>query len=217
MTTLPTSPGRLSAGIVVAEPNTARVQRIIVLQHTPAQLVRTVVPQWRADPDDPTDEKRPNFEGPPRETIRIEAIIDTGDQVEDSTIAKFGIHPQLAELETLVYPSSRQLDEREQQIAAGVNDISSLEAPLTVFVWGRSRIAPVRLTEVLIQEELFDPNLNPIRATVSITMRVLSTDDVEHSDGGGRLFMAYLKNKESLAVRGSTGTLGVLGIDGLPI
>ena len=53
-----------------------------------------------------------------------------------------------------------------------------MEAPLTLFVWSKSRILPVRLTDFSITEEAFDPNLNPIRAKVSLGMRVLTVNDL---------------------------------------
>ena len=51
---------------------------------------------------------------------------------------------------------------------AGTLEIIPLEQPLTLFVWSKSRVVPVRLTEFSITEEAFDPNLNPIRAKVSL-------------------------------------------------
>ena len=57
----------------------------------------------------------------------------------------------------------------------------------------------MRLTEFSITEEAFDPALNPIRAKVSLGMRVLSVDDLGFEHKGGSLFMAYLQQKERLA------------------
>ena len=62
-------------------------------------------------------------------------------------------------------------------------------------------MVPVRLTDFSITEEAFDTALNPIRAKVSLGMRVLNVDDLGFEHPGGRLFMAYLSNKESLARR----------------
>jgi hypothetical protein len=74
---------------------------------------------------------------------------------------------------------------------------------------------PVRVTEFSITEEAFDPLLNPIRAKVSIGLRVLSVDDLGFSHKGGSLFMSYLKNKEALAGKAPGATLGTLGLEGL--
>jgi hypothetical protein len=70
---------------------------------------------------------------------------------------------------------------------------------------------PVRLTEFTITEEAFDPALNPIRAKVSLGMRVLNVNDLGFDHRGGNLFMAYLQRKEQLAA-GTSGSLGQLGI-----
>ena len=64
-----------------------------------------------------------------------------------------------------------------------------LSLGLELVIWSRSRILPVRLTDFSITEEAFDPLLNPIRAKVSLGMRVLSVDDVGFSHKGGGLFM----------------------------
>jgi hypothetical protein len=73
----------------------------------------------------------------------------------------------------------------------------------------------VRITEFRINEQFFDPALNPIRATVSLGMRVLSVDDLGFAHKGGSLFMVYQQQKESLAAL-SPGTSSALGIGGVP-
>lgn len=84
-----------------------------------------------------------------------------------------------------------------------------------LFVWSKSRIVPVRLTEFSITEEAFDPSLNPILAKVSIGLRVLSVDDLGFAHKGGSLFMGYLQAKEQMAARAQAGSLGSLGIGGI--
>ena len=88
-----------------------------------------------------------------------------------------------------------------------------MQAPLTLFVWSKKRILPVRLTELSITEEAFDTNLNPIRAKVSLGMRVLSVDDLGFDHKGGNLYMAYHQTKESLATIFGGGSLEALGIN----
>jgi hypothetical protein len=79
-------------------------------------------------------------------------------------------------------------------------------------VWSERRVVPVRITEFSITEEAFDPNLNPIRAKISLGMRVLSVSDLGFTHRGGSLFMAYLQNKEQLAARSGGGALSTLGV-----
>ncbi len=98
----------------------------------------------------------------------------------------------------------------------GTLEISPAEAPLSLFIWSATRIIPVRLTELSITEEAFDAALNPIRAKISLGMRVLTVNDLGFDHKGGNLFMAYLKNKEQLARRGPSGALRSAGITGIP-
>ena len=83
-------------------------------------------------------------------------------------------------------------------------------------MWSASRIVPVRLTDFSITEEAFDPALNPLRAKVSLGLQVLSTDDLSLADKGGNLYLAYQRQKESLAQLYQYGSQAALGIRGLP-
>ena len=67
-----------------------------------------------------------------------------------------------------------------------------------------------------VTEEAFDPKLNPIRAKVSLGMRVLSIDDLDFNEKGGSLYMVYQQQKESLARLHQGGTFAALGIRGIP-
>jgi hypothetical protein len=88
-------------------------------------------------------------------------------------------------------------------------------APMTLFVWSAKRIVPVRITDFSITEEAFDPTLNPIRAKVSLGMRVLSIDDLNFNDKGGSLYMVYQQQKESFARMYQGGSFSALGIRGV--
>ena len=158
------------------------------------------------------------LKGPPVETIKLEAEIDATDalEVSDTQSAELGIHPQLAALEMIIYPSSAHLFANNGRASAGTLEIAPAQGPLTLFIFGPKRILPVRLTELSIVEEAFDTELNPLRAKVSLGLRVLSVDDMGFDAKGGALFMAYLKAKEELASKNREGTLGALGITGIP-
>src|SRR6185503_8078907 len=135
------------------------------------------------------------------ETIKVEAEIDATDQLEvvDSDATEMGLHPLLAALEVLIYPASSALQDNNATAASGSLEIVAVEAALTVFVFGPRRIVPVRITELSITEEAFDTSLNPIRAKISLGMRVLTIDDIGFDTKGGGLFIAYLKAKEQMA------------------
>jgi hypothetical protein len=217
MTTFPGSPKLLKGGLVLLDPDTSAVRRMIALQYTPDTMTRTLqVQSVGGEVGDRSEALR--LKGPPIETIKVDAEIDATDQLEaaDPTSIQLGIHPILAALETVVYPTSSQLQANNSLAQAGTLEIAPMEAPLTLFIWSQHRILPVRITEFSITEEAFDPLLNPIRAKVSLGMRVLSIDDLGFTHKGGSLFMSYLQTKEQLATRSAGGTLSTFGIRGIP-
>jgi hypothetical protein len=219
MTTFPNSPRVLKGGIVLIDPETSAVQRIITLQYNPDTLTRTLQVQGiSTEGGDRSEALR--LTGPPVETIKLDAEIDATDQLEfpdeNSTAVKVGIHPQLAALETIIYPTTSQLQANNSLAQAGTLEIAPMEAPLALFVWSKNRVLPVRLTDFSITEEAFDPSLNPIRAKVSLSMRVLNVNDLGFYHKGSSIFMAYQQQKESLAAMSRGSALSALGIKGIP-
>lgn len=199
------------------EARTGSVVRVIPLQYNPDTLSRSFqIKGVGAESGDRIEALR--LKGPPVETIKVEVEIDATDQLEkaESTVTQSGLHPLLAALETLVYPFSTTLQDNNAVAASGSLEIVAAVADLTVFVFGPKRIAPVRITEFTVTEEAFDINLNPIRAKVSLGMRVLTIDDVPFEERSGGLFMSYLKAKEQLAAQGKSKAFGALGITGIP-
>jgi hypothetical protein len=220
MTTFPQSPRILKGGLVLLNPDTFTVlpNGIIVLQYNPDTLSRTLKIQGAEEGGDRSEALR--LKGPPVETFKVDAEIDATDQLElpdqnPGTIQN-GIFPQLAALETIVYPTSTTLQNNFNLSQAGTLEIMPVMAPLTIFVWSANRIVPVRITDLSITEEAFDPKLNPIRAKVSLGMRVLSIDDLYFNEKGGSLYITYQQQKESLAKMYQGGTFGALGIAGIP-
>lgn len=217
MTGLSSSPRLLKAGIVLMDPNTGQVRRVISLQYNPDNLSRSLQIQALAESGDRSEALR--LKGPPVETFKLEAEIDAADQLEfpdqNRTAVQNGIHPQLAVLESLVYPTSAALQSNDELAGSGALEIVPMESPLALFVWSKQRAVPVRVTEFSVTEEAFDPLLNPIRAKVSLGLRVLSVTDLGFSHKGGGLFMSYLKNKEALAGKAQGASLATLGLENL--
>ena len=219
MSAFPGSPRILKGGIVLLDPvkfTPLPTNSIIVLQYNPDTLTRSLKIKGAEEGGDRSEALR--LTGPPVETIKLDAEIDATDQLEAAAqdAVKNGIAPQLAALETLAYPSSTALQNNFSLSQQGVLEIMPMLAPLTLFVWSANRIIPVRLTDFSITEEAFDPSLNPIRAKVSIGMRVLTIDDLSFNDKSGCLYMAYQQNKERLASLNRPGSFSALGIRGIP-
>lgn len=202
---------------MLVDSNTGQALRIIVLQYNPDTLTRSLqIKGVGGDSQEFSESMR--LKGPPVETIKLEAEIDATDKLEagDATAADIGLHAQLALLETLVYPASTDLRANNSEASAGSIEIVAMQKPLTLFVWSKTRVLPVRITEFSITEESFDSALNPIRAKVSLGMRVLTVDDVGFDQRGGSIFMSYLEQKEQLAARIASASFGALGITGIP-
>jgi hypothetical protein len=218
MTGFSRSPRLVKGGIVLVKPGTRdTILDVISLQYNPDTLTRTFQVQGVGETTDRSQALR--LKGPPVETIKVEAELDAADQLEFPDrfpdTARFGIHPQIALLESLAYPTVAQLNAENARMSGGSLTIHPMEVPLAVFVWSASRIVPVRLTDISVTEEAFDPNLNPLRAKVSLGMRVLTVLDVGFEHPAGMLYLAHQSRKERLAGKASRSGASALGIDGL--
>lgn len=220
MSTSPISPRLVKAGIVTLDPDTTALQSVIALQYNPDSLTRTLQIQAVQGAQDGTRVNALRLRGPAVETIKLDAEMDATDQLQfpnqNPIAVKYGLQPQLAQLEMLVNPTVETLIADDNMANAGTLEIIPLEQPLTLFVWSKMRVVPVRITDFSITEEAFDPNLNPIRAKVSLGLRVLNVDDLGFEHPGGRMFMSYLTNKEQMASQAASVAISVLGLGGLP-
>ena len=221
MTTFPGSPKTLKGGLVVVDPKSAAIQRIIAFQYNPAELSRTLQVQTSGGAGG-GGEGRANvvrFTAPAVETFNLTIELDAADQLEfpqdHETTVESGLFPQMAAMESLVQPSSARLQEENSLANRGTLEIVPEEGPLVLFVWSRKRIAPVTVSDLSMTEEAFDTQLNPIRAKVTLGLRVLSVHDLGFDHKGGSLFMTYLQAKEQLAQAAEASPLGALGLNSL--
>lgn len=202
------------------DPDTSALRSVIALQYNPDSLSRTLQIQAVQGAQDGTRVDALRLRGPAVETIKVDAELDATDQLEfpqqNPNAVQFGLQPQLAQLEMLVNPTVETLFSDDAMANAGQLEIIPLQQPLTLFVWSKSRVVPVRITDFSITEEAFDPNLNPIRAKLSLGLRVLNVDDLGFSHPGGHIFMTYLSNKQQLAAKATNVAISVLGLGGLP-
>ena len=99
-----------------------------------------------------------------------------------------------------MYPSSAVLIANEVLSFLGTVEILPMESALTLFVWSKTRVTPVRITDIDVTEDMFDPQLNPIHAKVSLGMRVLNVNDVGFLTPAGALYMVYQVEKEALSL-----------------
>jgi hypothetical protein len=218
MSDFPGSPKLTRCGLILMDPGTGVVQRIITMQYNPETLTRTLAIQAVSDAGERSQAMR--LKGPPVETFKLDAAIDAADQLEfpdrNPNTTSYGIRPQLAALETVIYPASSDLESNNQLAQLGTLEIVPMQGPLVLFSLGPNCLVPVRITDFSITEEAFDPNLNPILAKVSLGLRVLSINDVEYSSKAGSLFMTYQQQKERHARLQAGGSLAALGLGSIP-
>jgi hypothetical protein len=207
MTTFPGSP-RLTKGAIVGIDPLNPLASVIVFQYNPKSLSRSLEATTTGGEGARADVLR--LAGAPAETITIgELEIDATDQLETGNplAETMGIYPQLSALEMLLYPKSAGVILNTALLAAGTIEVIPPEAPFTLFVWGLKRVLPVRITSFTIDEQEYDPSLNPIRATVSLGMRVLSYNDFPVAHPGYALFVAHQVAKEVMATIGSVSNI----------
>ena len=211
MSTFPGSPRLLKGAIVGVDPVNP-LASIVIFQYNPDTTTRTLHAQTSGSDNADRGEVL-RLKGPPQETIKLDVEIDAADQLEqaDPIATTMGVYPALSSLEMLIYPKSALVIANEVLLNLGVIEIIPPEAPLTLLIWGIKRVVPVRLTDFSITEEAFDTSLNPIRAKVSLGLRVLNYQDLGLLSVGGALFMVHQVMKEVMATVGGVGSIANAG------
>ena len=193
MTTFPNSPSHSKGALILMDPATGEITDSITLQINPPQLTRSLKVQGAGEGGDRSEALR--LTGPPVETIQLEAELDATDKLEhpdrNQDAVVFGLRPELAALERIVYPEIATLIKNNELAEAGMLEILPAEAPLTLFSWGINRLLPVRITEYNVTEEAFDQKLNPIRAKVTLGMQVLSVNDLPFDHRGSSVYLGH--------------------------
>ncbi len=210
MTTFPGSP-RLMKGAIVGIDIFTPIPGVILFQYNPDTLTRRLKARTSGQGGNKSEALR--LQGAPEETISLDIEIDATDQLEkaEGTAVSMGIYPQLSALEMLIYPKSSVVIANTALLATGTIEVIPPVAPLTLFIWGSNRVLPVGLTDFTITEEAHDVNLNPIRAEVSLSLRVLSCSDLSLTHPRYHLFMAHQVVKETMATIGSVNNLSAVG------
>src|SRR4051812_7157541 len=157
----PFPPRLLKGGLVRLDPDSGRILGVIGLQYNPDTLTRTIQVQATGETGDRSQALR--LKGAAVETMKLDVELDAVEGLADANpdAVSLGIHPQLAALEALVHPRADDLQANEALAGAGVLEVLPLEAPMTLFVWSKQRVVPVRITDLSVTEEAFDVALNP--------------------------------------------------------
>lgn len=197
----PGSPRLLKGALVIFETRVPVPTNLIVFQYNPEKLTRSLTPE-EAETEPGTTVPKPRPVVPPKESFRATIELDAADylEVNDPLAFATGLHPTLAALELLLYPPSTEVILKKALALVGSSAISPAHGPMVLFVWGAPRVVPVRVKAVEITEDLFDPLLNPIRATVELELEMLSEADLKAAGPPfDTLALVHHISKEALA------------------
>lgn len=210
MTTFPGSP-RIIKGALIGIDLFNPLASVVVFQYNTDTMTRRL--EARAVNQEGDRGEAMRLTGPPKETLTLSIEIDATDQLEQGNIlaATMGVHPTLAALEMMLYPKTASVIINDILSAVGTIEITPVEAPMVLFVWGPARVLPVRLTSFSITEEAYDQLLNPIRAKVELSLAVLSYQDLPQLSPGRALFLTHHIAKEVMATTNLFNSIANIG------
>lgn len=204
----PLSP-RTLRGAIVSFRLPVPVPNVITFQYNPASLSRTLEVRT-AGGGESAGEEAFRIAGAPNETLKLEIELDGADSEIDDPSG--GVQRQLAALEMLIAPAAELVIANTILAQLGTIELVPPQAPFTLFVFGSQRILPVRIVEFGVTEDEFEPGLRPIRAKVSLGLKVLTYSDLPFTHPGYQLSLAAQVAKEALAKAATASSLdAVLG------
>jgi hypothetical protein len=179
------------------------IPNIVIFQFNPEQMTRTItIPQPPATASAQPKTETHAAAAPPSESFEISAHFSAADDLGAggavSAIPRlFGVGPQIAALEKMVYPPGTPgglIGAAIDAIGAALSGPSTtppsqpvprVPLPRILFIWGPSRVLPVTITSMSIVEQKYDMLLNPVQAEVRIGMQVSSQAPTDDAVGEG--------------------------------
>jgi hypothetical protein len=120
------------------------------------------------------------------QTIGFDIRLDASDKLDagDPVTEQFGIAPEIATLELMVYPKDESVLagalSKLLGKPAGFSFTRSANPPLILFIFGRKRVLPVNIASMNITETDFSAALNPIRASIAVSLTVIEGKSVPY-------------------------------------
>ncbi len=169
---MPSQPSINRGTLILLAPNAADASGssknvFFVFQYNPEKLLHTFSQGLPSALGSNTADQQ----GPAAEFFSLTFELDSVDvesSSQNQSSADSGLHPALAMLELMMQP----------QVVGNQTSI-----PFVVFKWGAKRSVVVRLVSMSVEEKSFDLTLNPTRATVSLTLRVLDAAEIKNNPG----------------------------------
>lgn len=191
------------------------IPNIVVFQFNPEKISRRLKIPQKIGKNEPHQTS-----APPNESLSITAYFSAADDLGKvgATAAVprlFGIGPQLAALEKMVYPeggmvcstNSASLDATGKKASNTIKDDKATgptpreQTPRILFIWGQARVLPVEISSLSITEQKFDARLNPVQAEVQIELDVACFSKVvDDKVGKGALKYTQMKKDQQAAL-----------------
>jgi hypothetical protein len=116
------------------------------------------------------------------EAISFELRLDATDALDagNPVAGQVGIGPALATLELMTQPKGESvLAEALGPLlgTAGFRAAAPQNPPMVLFIWGIRRVLPVNINSLTITETEFDVRLNPVRASVAVSLTVIEGEN----------------------------------------
>lgn len=200
---------------------------VVIFQFNPETITRAI--QVPPRPTGGSRRETTQAGDPPLERITLKAEFDAADYLNTNNVLarQFGVGPQLAALEKMVFPSNKvgaligAIDAVGDALGlGGGGDVACLpipreQYPQILFIWGRTRILPIVIDSMSIIEQQYDHLLNPVRALVSLQLSV-NTTNVGSGDRVAKGAMEYSAiAKEAQAILNLANTVE-LAVDLIP-
>lgn len=171
---------------------------------TPLERERTYDEQGRGKAAELTDAQKNQLRQPfdPSETFSLALELDAADALESpsshpvATIA--GVADRISAMEMLCYPPGQSALGGLLNVSVSVSiggagasaggsaaadAVPNPEVPIVLFFWGPGRIVPVRITSFSVEEQQYSPLLYPLRAKVTIGLKVLDAQHLQNIAG----------------------------------
>lgn len=207
------SPKLLKGAIIqFSAPMLIPIPNIIVFQYNPETLTRRLTPWAPLERERDEEGNLVTLTGrqsqalaqpyDPDENLTVDLELDAADALEEPgshpIAVATGVADRIAALEMLLYPPQDSalggLLGVSVDISIGSSGLSVTtgaqadlvkrrSVPVVLFFWGPGRIVPVRITTFAVEEQAFSPILYPLRAKVSLGMRVLDENDLVNIEG----------------------------------
>jgi hypothetical protein len=191
------------------DPVAGLVPVLVPFQYNPAEVTRTLKVQSGTG-------SSPGLRvaGPPQESYTLHLELDALAARDRPLTGALGVGPLLAALESMLEPAGTlgPLGALVGAVtslisgggAGGGGSVPAPTLPLVVLAWSLQRIVPVRIDGYSAHETIFDPLMQPVQASVDMTLTVLRPDDLSKDLTLATVMAtAYQAARSALAVAGT--------------